>query len=73
MERCTLLWAAEQAKREFQEKKEVFCTNCTLRNLPGPLYCLKEAPCEEAEIHFFFFIFQAVSQNDYNVGHFPLL
>lgn len=38
-------------------KKEVFCTDLSmtlqLRNLPGPLYRQKEAPCEEVEIHLF--------------------
>lgn len=30
MERCTLLWAAAQAKREWQEKKEVLCTDISV-------------------------------------------
>lgn len=58
-----MLWAAEQAKREFQEKREVFCTDFSmtvhLRTLPGPLYSQKEALCEEVETHIIF-IFQVL-------------
>lgn len=57
MERCILLWAAEQAKREFQEKKEVFCTDISmtvhLRNLPGPYIVRRKPPVKKLKCTLF--------------------